>query len=88
MIVVALLGIIAALVVPSLTKYISGASDAVARTNVQATKRAVVMYYQQNGFYPPAITPDLFMHNKLPVMPTGYAMLYDPITGIVDFTTP
>lgn len=88
LIVVTLLGILAAIAVPTVFRYISQADDALARSNIQAVKRAVIVYYQRNGFYPPAITPDLFMNNKPPVMPDGYAIVYDPVTGVVDLMTP
>lgn len=88
LIVVVILSILATIVAPRLAGLVTDADDAVARANAQAVKRAVVMYYQQNGQYPPAIVPALFVNNKVPVMPDGYAINYNPVTGEVTLITP
>ncbi len=88
LIVVVILSILATIVAPRLAGLVTDADDAVARANAQAVKRAVVMYYQKNGVYPPAIVPALFVNNKVPVMPDGYVLNYDPVTGDVTLITP
>lgn len=89
MIVVAVLGVLAAIVLPLVDHYVDQAADAAAHTTLDQTCKAVELYRTQHGVWPAAITPDLFRgETQPPQLPNGYALQYDPLTGEVTLVTP
>ncbi len=83
MIVVLIIGILAAIVIPLVSHHVSEAEDAAAVSTHAAVQKAVEVYMSHHGIWPAEITDDLFQGNEPPVMPDGYSLNYDSATGEV-----
>lgn len=83
MIVVLIIGILAAIVIPLVSHHVDEAEDAAAVSTHSAVQKAVEVYKSHYGIWPAEITDDLFQGNEPPVMPEGYSLDYDPLTGVV-----
>ncbi len=83
MIVVVVLGILAAAVLPLVSHYIDDSEDAAAHATLDATRKALEMHRAETGEWPTAITNDLFLHGEPPTLPPGYEFNYDPLTGAI-----
>jgi len=84
MIVLVILGIIAAIVAPMLKEHVERAQQAAAESTLASTEKAISAYAARHGTWPPAITQDLYLDEEPPTLPEGYALSYDPSTGDVD----
>lgn len=83
MIVITILGLLAAIVVPFYKHYVESANAATAQADLQAAQRAVAIYHGQNGSWPATLSPDLFRFGEAPILPDGYTLNYDSATGEV-----
>jgi len=88
LIVIVILGILAAIVIPGLGREVDAASIEAAEATQASVERAVAVYYTKHGVFPPAITPELFQSGETPTIPDGWTLDYDPATGVVELTQP
>jgi len=87
LLVIVILGILAAVATPLVAQYLGDASQAAAESNLEAAQKGVYIFHAQNGIWPTSLTPDLFQYNHTPTMPTGYSLQYDNLTGEVTLVT-
>jgi type II secretory pathway pseudopilin PulG len=83
MIVLVILGILAAIAAPLIKRYVEDAERAAAEATLSSTEKAIGAYRAAHGEWPPAITPTLYQNEEPPTLPDGYAFDYNPATGEV-----
>jgi len=69
LIVVVLLGILAAITIPRLARATTDARSSAARSILRAVQSQIALHYAVNGEYPPTIDPQWFVEGKLPSNP-------------------
>ncbi len=91
-IVIVIIGILAAIAVPRFLDLTDSAQRAQIQANAKAVQSAVNLYYaesmtttpQREPAFPAEITADLFADNRVPAEEAGdYSWSYDPATGQV-----
>jgi MSHA pilin protein MshA len=92
-VVIVILGILAAVAIPRYIDFAGDANEAVAEANVGAIRTAVAMAYAENALngnavFPSDITGNLFNDGQVPEFPDGYGYSYNSTTGVVTLTTP
>ena len=97
MIVIVIIGILAAIAVPKLSGSTAEANLAKAKADVRTVQSAVAIYYAKNSAYPTsatfaALVTDLntagLLQDTTITVATGHTYTYDKTTGAVAFTTP
>lgn len=84
MIVVVLIGILAAIVIPIVSGHLDRAKETAATATQAMVRRALDLYFQQHNTWPAQITPDMFHPAEDVTMPQGYQLVYNPSTGDLD----
>lgn len=84
MIVVVVLGILAAVTLPILGGHIERADDSAADTTHDMVRKALDLHFQKHGTWPGTIEPALFVNGEAVTMPEGYQLFYDPASGELD----
>ena len=88
MIVIVILGVLAAIVLPLVTHHMEEAALTAAESNLASVEKALELYWMQNNAYPAALTDLDFQTNETLTLPTGYSFNYDSATGTVALVTP
>ncbi len=84
MIVVVILGILAAATVPLVSGHVARARTTTAQSNHAMVRKALDLYFQRHARFPDEITPELFVEHEPVTMPLGYQLRYDPASGVLD----
>lgn len=88
MIVIVILGVLAAIVLPLVGHHVDKAAMAAAESNLMAVEKSVELYWMQNNMYPTSLEGLTFQAGEPLVLPQGYSFTYDPMTGAVALVTP
>jgi len=88
MIVIVILGVLAAIVLPLVSHHVDQAALTAAESNLASVEKAIELYWMQNNTYPPALTDLTFQTNETLVLPDGYSFDYDSANGTVALVTP
>lgn len=85
LIVVVILGILAAIVIPQFTEASDDAASSAANSTAQTVQAQVELYRFKTGGYPATVATlvtDGYL-SATPTMPTGWTLNYDNSTGVV-----
>jgi prepilin-type N-terminal cleavage/methylation domain-containing protein len=90
-VVIAIIGILAAIAIPRYIDLTDKAHEAKAQANIGAIRAAVVLSYAETAAsgsptWPASITGNMFADGQLPAFTGGYGYSYSPTTGIVTLT--
>ncbi|MCB9848939.1 MAG: prepilin-type N-terminal cleavage/methylation domain-containing protein [Phycisphaeraceae bacterium] len=88
MIVIVILGVLAAIVLPLVSHHLDNAQQTAAQATLNSVEKAVEMYRVQNNAFPGTLDDLTFQTNKQMKLPPGYSFLYDNTTGVVTLVTP
>jgi len=88
MIVIVILGVLAAIVLPLVTNHLEQAQLTAAQSSLFAVEKAIEMHWMQNNTYPAALTDLNFQASETLTLPQGYSFNYDNTTGTVVLVTP
>lgn len=88
MIVVVIVGILAAIVVPFVMGYLDDAEQAAAESTFVTVQRALELYKHENNAYPESLDLLAFQANERLTLPEGYSFEYDPLTGDLALVEP
>ena len=78
MIVIVILGILAAVTIPIVTGHLTLAQNSSAKATQSSVRKALDMYFQRHATWPPTIEASLFVPPEPVTMPRGYQLEYDP----------
>ncbi|MBN1794803.1 MAG: prepilin-type N-terminal cleavage/methylation domain-containing protein [Candidatus Omnitrophica bacterium] len=86
--VIVILGIMAAIAIPKFTSLQDSARQAAADGSIGAIRSAISMYYGEQatsgtGTFPSAITTGLFADGQIPSFSSPYSYSYDSSNGVV-----
>ncbi len=84
LIVIVILSILAAIAIPLFNSYVADASDASAESSYDSARKALDLYYMENGTWPEEITASLFTNSEAPNLPEGYEFEYDSDSGSLE----
>jgi general secretion pathway protein G len=87
MIVIVILGILAAAVIPVLTGHLERAQTTAATATHAMVRKALDLYFQRHETWPAQITADMFQPPETVTMPRGYQLQYNPDSGELDLLT-
>lgn len=88
MIVVVILGTLAAIVLPLVTNHLEEAQLTAAQSSLAAVEKALELHWMQHNEYPAALTDLTFQASETLTLPQGYSFNYDNTTGVVALVTP
>ncbi len=88
MIVIVILGVLAAIVLPLVSHHVDTAAQTAAESNLASVEKALELYWMQNNTYPTELSELTFQTNETLVLPAGYSFTYDSGTGTVALVTP
>ncbi|HHV63075.1 MAG TPA: prepilin-type N-terminal cleavage/methylation domain-containing protein [Firmicutes bacterium] len=87
LIVLAIIGVLASIAVPSITKAVNSAKEKACQANIMAIEAAAHLYYVDNNTYPAKVEDlkDYFKDSEIPECPFGanYEYKIDSTTGEV-----
>ena len=81
MIVVTILGILAAIVHPLVRRHLDTAEETAAQTTYRNVRKALDLYFQSHQDWPDTVEPTLFKPPEPVTMPLGSQLVYDPDSG-------
>ena len=88
MIVIVILGVLAAIVLPLVSHHLDQAQLTAAESNLAAVEKALELYWMQNNSYPALLADLTFQTDETLQLPDGYSFTYDAGTGTVALVTP
>ena len=88
MIVIVILGVLAAIVMPLVSHHLDTAQQAAAEATLSTVEKSIELYWIQNNEYPTSLNALTFQTNKPLKLPAGYSFDYDETTGAVALVTP
>lgn len=88
MIVIVILGVLAAIVMPLVSHHLDKAQLAAAQSSLNSVEKALELYWMKNNSYPTTLNDLTFQRGEPLTLPTGYSFNYDPVTGTVALVTP
>lgn len=88
MIVIVILGVLAAIVLPLVSHHLDTAQQAAAEATLNAVEKSIEMYWMQNNEYPTSLDALTFQTDKALNLPDGYSFDYDETTGMIALVTP
>jgi len=81
MIVVVILGILAAVTVPLVSKNLEEAQDSAAKATYSMVRKGLDLYFQKHTKWPSEVVPSMFTPPEEVAMPRGYQLEYTPASG-------
>lgn len=88
MIVIVILGVLAAIVLPLVGHHVDEAALIAAESNLSAVEKSIDLYWMQNNSYPATLDDLTFQTNETLILPDGYSFTYDQLTGSVALVKP
>lgn len=88
MIVIVILGVLAAIVLPLVGHHMDQAEQAAAESTFQSVEKALELYWVENNAYPATLDTLTFQTDETLALPPGYSFNYDPATGVVALVEP
>ena len=88
MIVVVILGVLAAIVMPLVSRHLDQAEQAAAESTLSSVEKALEIYRMDYNMYPSSIEALIFQTGEPVTLPDGYSFTCDPLTGAVALVTP
>jgi len=88
MIVIVILGVLAAIVLPLVSHHLDQARQAAAEATLTSVEKALELYWMKNNAYPTSISTLVFQTGDQATLPPGYSFNYDPMTGAVALVSP
>jgi general secretion pathway protein G len=88
MIVIIILGVLAAIVLPLISHHLDAAQQTAAEATLSAVEKSLELYWLENNAYPTSLDALTFQTNRPLKLPDGYSLTYDPMTGAVALATP
>lgn len=88
MIVIVILGVLAAIVLPLVSNHLEEASQTAAESSLAAVEKAIELHWMQNNAYPNSLDDLTFQADETLTLPQGYSFNYDNTTGVVALVTP
>lgn len=88
MIVIVIMGVLAAIVLPLLGHHVDQAAQTAAQSSFNSVEQALEMYWLKNNGYPATLEDLTFQTDEILILPEGYSITYDPVTGAVALVEP
>jgi type II secretion system protein G len=88
MIVIVILGVLAAIVLPLVSHHVDQAALTSAESNLTAVEKSIELYWMKNNSYPATLDVLTFQTDEALILPDGYSFNYDEVTGVVTLVTP
>ena len=84
MITVTIIAILAAVTIPLVSQHLDRTQQATAQSNETMISKAIGLYYQQHGSFPPDLDALDFVGDEAITMPRGFQLQYNPNNGNLD----